>query len=144
MSTVKPNQPRGKLIGSASKESALTILLTEALVKIDGGSVGIFTQATTGYYGDLPGERFLGITKPSVYDAGGTLAGKGYSVEIDLTRHRASKDRTAGAAARGRMNIAFMDGHVSLLAHDELADPVTKKSRFVAIWSPQDRIMEAP
>jgi prepilin-type N-terminal cleavage/methylation domain-containing protein/prepilin-type processing-associated H-X9-DG protein len=133
---------RGSMFGAKSKESSLTILLAERHVNVDGGTLGLFTQATVGFQGDLPGERFLGITKPSVYDVGVTLAGQGANTELDYTRHRQAKDRNAGLAARGRTNIAFADGHVSLLSHDELANVQTKKSRFVALWSQQDRVIE--
>jgi prepilin-type processing-associated H-X9-DG protein len=48
----------------------------------------------------------------------------------------------AHLAARGRTNIGFVDGHVASFAHDELADPRTGRSRYVALWTTLDPIVE--
>lgn len=137
-STNKPKAgvtTRGTLWGASSKGSAELILLAEKHVIIDAYGY-LFATATIGYQGTKAGERFLGIP-------GYTLAvapSMGLTnTELDYTRHRGSRDRNAGNAPRGRTNIAFADGHVELLAHDELADPTTTKSRLKALWSPYDR-----
>jgi prepilin-type processing-associated H-X9-DG protein len=50
----------------------------------------------------------------------------------------------AATAARGRTNIGFVDGHVASFAHDELADPRTGRSRYVALWTTLDPLVEQP
>jgi len=37
------------------------------------------------------------------------------------------------------LNIAFVDGHVALLSHDELVNLNTGKSTYLAMWSLIDR-----
>jgi prepilin-type N-terminal cleavage/methylation domain-containing protein/prepilin-type processing-associated H-X9-DG protein len=136
--TYSPNPPfYGQLFSASGKDATSLILITESWSKFGNDAIGWFASATSGFQGAYPGERFLGITVPSVYNAGG--AANGANTELDYTRHRTSKDKKAGLAARGRMNIGFADGHVATYSHDELADPVTKKSRLVALWSPYDR-----
>jgi prepilin-type processing-associated H-X9-DG protein/prepilin-type N-terminal cleavage/methylation domain-containing protein len=62
---------------------------------------------------------------------------------IDWSRHRPRGDGgTRVTEARGRANIAFGDGHVESFRPEDLADRRTFKSKFVAIWSPDDRTME--
>ena len=61
-----------------------------------------------------------------------------YNTEITYIRHRRPKDKSNPLLARGQINIGFADGHVELLSHDALADPVTTLSRQKALWSPKD------
>ncbi len=135
-STYNPNPPfRGQLWGTGSKGSSTLILMAERYVNIEYNGQ-LYTNSTIGFQGDKPGQRFLGIP-------GYTLAivpfGSGNATtELDYSRHRQSKDKSAGNAAKGRTNIAFADGHVELLGHDELADPNTGLSRMRALWSPYD------
>lgn len=127
--------PRGAMYGSKSKGSSQLILLIESWSKNPSGG-DYFASAAVGYQGTKPGERFVGIVTPSVYSAGGRVPRA--DTEIDFTRHRTRRDQNEGFKARGRLNIGFADGHVELLAHDELADPVTRKSKLRAWWSPID------
>jgi prepilin-type N-terminal cleavage/methylation domain-containing protein/prepilin-type processing-associated H-X9-DG protein len=129
---------RGQYFGASTKGSSQLILLIEAWSKNNGAPVspGWFTSATAGYQGTKPGERFVGIVTPSLYSAGGRVPLA--DTEIDFTRHRTQKDVKERFKARGRVNIGFADGHVEMFAHDDLADPVTRKSRLRALWSPLD------
>ena len=127
--------PRGDRWGPSTKGTAQLILLGERHVNIDSGGF-LYTQGTIGFQGNKAGERFLGIPG---YVLAIVPTGTGTAdTEVDYTRHRTSKDKLAGNAARGKMNVAFGDGHVDLLAHDELADPVTKFTRARALWTPAD------
>jgi prepilin-type N-terminal cleavage/methylation domain-containing protein/prepilin-type processing-associated H-X9-DG protein len=138
-----PNPPfRGKMFDPGTKDSSQLILLGERHLNINSANE-LYTQGTIGFQGNFPGERFLGITSPSAYVLNLVPAGTA-NTEIDFTRHRLAKDNGAGNAARGRTVIAFADGHVELLSHDELADPTTKKSRYRALWSPYDRSIVEP
>ncbi len=139
-SVYAPNPPfRGVMMDSATKGSSELILLAERHVTNQSGN-DLFASSGIGFQGEKPGQRFLGIP-------GYTLALIPISptnvtnTEIDYFRHRTAKQRTDGLAAKGRTNIAFMDGHVELLAHDELGDPSTGKSRLRALWTPYDRVI---
>lgn len=135
---------RGTMFDSATKGAQEMILFTERHVNFDGFAQGLVTSASIGFQGDTAGERFAGIPG---YAVGGTVPAfnadfngpKLANTEMDFTRHRSSKDRGQGLRPVGRANICFADGHVSLLASSDLADPVTKRSKLVALWSPFDR-----
>ena len=127
--------PRGAMYGSKSKGSSQLILIIESWSKNPAGG-DVFASAAVGYQGTKPGERFVGIVTPAPYSAGGRVPLA--DTEIDFTRHRTQRDRNQGFKARGRLNIGFADGHVEMLAHDDLADPVTRKSKLRALWSPID------
>lgn len=137
-SSYSPNPPFRATMFQGGKDSSSLILVSEKWVTVDGGSLGIFCNPTIGFQGDKPGERFIGITS---YNAGGLA--NGANTEIDYTRHRQKKDLGKPITkAEGRINIGFVDGHVETLAHDDLADPTTKKSKFRALWSTYDRELD--
>ncbi len=148
-----PNPPfRGVIFDTDTKQPATLILLAERHVNVNGGSFGLFASSSIGFQGDKPGQRFLGIPGYSLtpVTTGGSPVGVA-NTELDYTRHTRYRDRDrAGLPAgvtvppRGRVNIAFLDGHVELLAHDELADPATGLSRLRALWSPYDRTINTP
>ena len=135
-STYNPNPPfRATMWGVKSKGSSQLILMAERHVNVE--YLGqLYTNATIGFQGDKPGQRFLGIPGYSlvIFPLGSGTT----NTEIDYTRHRQSKDKGVGNVAKGRTNIVFADGHVELLGHDELADPNTGLSRLRALWSPYD------
>ena len=130
---------RGTLFGTKTKGSQELILMTERWSNTAAGNV-FAAQSTIGFQGDKPGQRFLGIPSYTVGGNRNTTA----NTEITFARHRKTKDKSAGLNARGRVNIAFADGHVEVLAHDELADPTTGLSRGRALWSPLDRQINTP
>lgn len=135
---------RGTMFDSATKGAQEMILFTERHVNFDGLAQGLVTSASIGFQGDTAGQRFAGIPG---YQVGGTVATfvadaagpRLANTEVDFTRHRSSKDRGQGLRPIGRANIAFADGHVALFASSDLADPVTRRSKLVALWSPFDR-----
>jgi prepilin-type processing-associated H-X9-DG protein/prepilin-type N-terminal cleavage/methylation domain-containing protein len=131
----------GTFWNQSTKGSSELILLGERHVSIDGGGLGLFAGPTlsgNGQFLQTPGQRFLG---DSGFDAGGLTPGA--RTELDYTRHRAPKDRSAGLAAVGRANFAFADGHVEMLNATDLAKPGAAVNRpvstFRALWSPYDR-----
>lgn len=125
---------RGMMWSTKSKGNTDLILFAEKHVTIDTGTTGSVTTSTIGFQGEKAGQRFLGIPG---YNAGGLA--NGANTELDWTRHRKTKDRGAGLAGRGQANFAFADGHVSLFAHTDVADPATNLSRLKALWSPYDK-----
>lgn len=137
-SAYAPNPPFRATMFQGGKGSSSIILTSEKWVSVDGGSLGIFANPTIGFQGDKPGQRFLEIPG---YNAGGLA--NGATTEIDYTRHRQKKDQGKPITkAEGRINIGFVDGHVETLAHDDLADTTTKKSKFRALWSTYDRELD--
>lgn len=131
---------RGFMWSTKTKGSAQLILLTEGHAK-NTVPAGLYCSSTVGFQGDKPGQRFLGIPG---YVAGSSDFGGGpypnalANTEIAYFKHRPSNIKANGNQAVGRINIAFADGHVALFAPEELADRTTGKSRFVALWSPND------
>ena len=45
--------------------------------------------------------------------------------------------------AVGALNIAFVDGHVSLMQSDNLYDHSTRKSTYKVLWTVDDMRVEA-
>ena len=92
--------------------------------------VGFNNSSTTG-----AGTKFLGLTPalstPAAAGRFGTIP-----TELAYYRHRGRESGTA-QQAKGRVNIAFADGHVEMLKPTDLADPTTKKSTMRAMWSPK-------
>ena len=143
-----PNPP-GKLFKYGTKESSSLILLVESFsaweapghepVNFPGVLVGYTCNAIVGFRGDYPGERF-GAGAGAPFPAGrfGDLS----DCQVCYFRHRNQKGPSVTTDAFGRLNIAFLDGHVATFTHDELADFSTAKSRYVAMWSVIDRAME--
>ena len=131
----------GTFFDAATKGATELILVTEAHPRFTVPA-GYFAGATVGFQGNLPGDRFLGI--PAFTVGSGDFGGGPYPLalsptEIAYYKHRRKADDGAGIKAVGNVNIAFADGHVAGFRHTELADPVTGKSRLVALWSPYDR-----
>jgi prepilin-type N-terminal cleavage/methylation domain-containing protein/prepilin-type processing-associated H-X9-DG protein len=143
-----PNPP-GRLFKAGTKESSSLILLVESFsaweapghepVNFPGALVGYTSNAIVGFYGDLPGDRF-GAGAGAPFPAG--RFGDQSVCQLCYFRHRNQKGFHLTTEAFGRLNIAFVDGHVATFTHDELADSSTGKSRFVAMWSVIDRSME--
>ena len=94
------------------------------------------SPAVVGFVGATPAARFLG-GGPDVPDRFGQCQS-----QMCYSRHRAPKQVGTLGEARGRLNIAFADGHVSLMSIDDLVDPKTGGSTFRAMWSPNDRQIE--
>jgi prepilin-type N-terminal cleavage/methylation domain-containing protein/prepilin-type processing-associated H-X9-DG protein len=131
-----PNPPfRGTLWGPETKGASELILFGEMHVEFSSSTFGSTCRPTLGFQGNTAGVRFVGPIPG--FSLSGLAAGA--TTEMDFTRHRTTKDRGARLQAVGRTNIAFADGHVSLFSHSDLADPVTKRSKLVALWSPYDR-----
>ncbi len=97
---------------------------------------GFLTRSAIGNRSDATagaGVRFVGPVSSLPTYRGGAV-----TTEIDWTRHR-KRGQGKGLEAKGRAAFGFADGHVEMLTPEECADPVTRKSRFKALWSPYDR-----
>ncbi len=97
---------------------------------------GLLTRSAIGNRSDATagaGVRFVGPVPALPTYRGGAV-----TTEIDWTRHR-KRNQGKGLEAKGRAVFGFADGHAELLSPEDCADPITRKSRFKALWSPYDR-----
>lgn len=141
--TYTPAPPfRGELFSAATKGSGNLILLSEAHAR-NTVPAGFYANSSIGFQGDKPGLRFLGI--PGYTTGAGAFGGPAFpyflaNTELAYYKHRKTGQKSlSGNTAVGRVNIAFADSHVELLAHDDMADTQTRLSRLRALWSPYDR-----
>jgi prepilin-type processing-associated H-X9-DG protein len=137
----KTDPPKGKLFSLGVGDSSNMILLVEAYSSYEAPEegepkVGYTCHAVIGFIGPHPGERF--ISRGEAADDNNRFGPT--ESQVCWFRHRKKPDRyQLITAARGRANFGFADGHVAMLAHADVADPVTQKSTFRAMWSPIDR-----
>lgn len=145
-----PGFPKaGKGWSSNVKNSTKLILVTEMLsVSPDGqGGYMCFGVHPTGMRqlsGDVqetrfyPGIAFVGIGRQIAY-GDSTSRYRSIDTEFDWGRHRRPGDGGSSTVeARGRANFGFADGHVASFTADDVADRTTRRSKFVALWSPLD------
>jgi prepilin-type N-terminal cleavage/methylation domain-containing protein/prepilin-type processing-associated H-X9-DG protein len=128
---------QGTFFSATTKGSSELILLGEKYANA-GTADNQLTTSTMGDRSDSTGGagvRFIGpCNNPPL-----NYFGQVIPTEVDYTRHAKRGQVTTPTRAAGRAVFGFADGHVEILAPDELADPQTKKSRFRALWSPYDR-----
>lgn len=126
----------GTFFDATSKSPSELILIGERWADQPSAN-GILTRSGMGNRSNGTGGagvRFVGVVDDVRLDTTGQLV----PTEIDWTRHR-KRNQGKGVEAKGRAIFGFADGHAAIYAPEDLADPVTKKSRFVALWSPYDR-----
>jgi prepilin-type N-terminal cleavage/methylation domain-containing protein/prepilin-type processing-associated H-X9-DG protein len=119
-------------------ESSKMLLLAESwsIYRTDDR---LYTRPLLGYANFTPYENFVDRPEP------GTSSGRRFSPPaesfLDYSRHNASGEPTE---ARGKINLAFVDGHAASFSDDTLVDRGTGKSKYEALWSPIDREVESP
>jgi len=164
VSPVSPDWPgAGKAWGLGAKSSSRLLLIAETWSWYPDGKGGYMTPPTVG-------DAFSGAGGAPVLDPGWHFIG--YTLwfnqippvvrympcqtRFDYARHRKPGDSAGNprpwpssidpcpvhTQARGRMNIGFADGHVAQFAAQELADPRTLVSKFTAMWTPLDPMVE--
>jgi prepilin-type N-terminal cleavage/methylation domain-containing protein/prepilin-type processing-associated H-X9-DG protein len=136
--------PSGKLFRAGARESSSLILLIESFSSwpapghepqdvASSEFVGYTANAIIGFWADPPAERF-GAGNGVPFPAG--RFGDALQCQVAYFRHRNQKTNRLITDAFGRVNIAFLDGHVATFRHDELANFQAVKSTFAAMWSP--------
>jgi prepilin-type processing-associated H-X9-DG protein len=145
--TAYQKPPFAKYFSSNSKPATALFLIGETYSRFTGtttgGSTGYatgnvvglsgtsFASATSGQ-GNYPGKRWIGNLSIDTSSRFGIVP-----CEFDYSRHR-KRGEGHGTESKGRMNIGFADGHVEMIAADDLCDRTTLKSKFRALWSPMD------
>ncbi|MEM7807476.1 MAG: type II secretion system protein [Planctomycetota bacterium] len=123
------------------------ILITEAFLEGQETTEGVrFAPFIIGYLGagtsltDEPARIFgAGGGMPGGVDLG--ILGTGFKSELAYYKHRDRNEEALDTDPIGRTQIGFVDGHVSLLDNDDLADfddPTAEISTFEAWWTPLD------
>jgi prepilin-type N-terminal cleavage/methylation domain-containing protein/prepilin-type processing-associated H-X9-DG protein len=149
-----PN-PRGKLFKAGVRNGSQIILMIESFssnnipeVLPPDAPVGYAPYPAIGWIGQRPAQRFGAppgaFTDPS--DPPIFVGRWGETdCQVNYARHRTTgrKSHLYGDAF-GRTNIAFADGHVELLRHDELVDFSANRSTYRARWSTIDREVDSP
>lgn len=131
--------PRGRLWSAHTPDATKLILVVEAWSGFGNSAGGGGWEAlpTAGYVGRRPGQRFGaggGLSPPFPLGRFGAV-----NCELPYARHRRrSGAGTQGTQPRGRVSIAYADGHAQLKGDDELADQATGKSTGDSLWSPLD------
>ena len=133
---VASNPFLGTFFDAKTKGASQLILIGERWADSPSAN-GLLTRSTMGDRSDATGGagvRFVGPVTALVLGH----TGQAVPTEIDWSRHR-KRGQGSGFEANGRASFGFADGHVEMLSPDDLADRVTKKSKFRALWSPYDR-----
>jgi prepilin-type processing-associated H-X9-DG protein len=138
--------PRGRLFKLGSSPSSNLILVIESFSSYDAPGheptnvpadpfIGYTPNAIIGWTGTRPAERF-GVP-PGAPNMAGRFGDT--NSQVCYFRHRNQKGPHLITEPFGRVNIGFLDGHVALFSHDQLANFTTEKSTYEAMWSPIDR-----
>ena len=149
--------PRGRRFKSGVAHGSQIILMIESFSSNDApeaapgqpplAMVGFAPYPAIGWIGQRPAQRFGAppgaFTDPS--DPPIFVGRWGETdCQVNYARHRtAGRNAHLYGDAHGRVNIAFADGHVELLRHDELFDAATGRSTYRALWSTIDREVDA-
>jgi prepilin-type processing-associated H-X9-DG protein len=125
---------QGYLWGPNAKSAARLVLLVEAWSYKGSSGTGFLAPPTVGSWGDF-GHRFGGGGGLPLFPAGrfGMV-----NCELTYARHRKWLGPGTKTQPRGRIAIAFADGHVELLASDSIVDYQTGALMDRCFWSPLD------
>jgi prepilin-type processing-associated H-X9-DG protein len=141
----------GRIWGANTKESSKLMLVMEPFshYPVGGGLYSAYPAipwianvVNPDEFRFYPGFSFVGDQRLGTGPSGNQRY-LPYETPFDWARHRQRADGgTRKTEARGRANFGFADGHVASFRPEELADRATKKSKFVALWSPLDYHVE--
>ena len=141
LAAIEATPPRGKLFKAGAAESAHLILLIESFPvedwpDEDPNPTGYSSPALVGFSPKPVAKRFGATGAIFIKDTPrfGSIA-----AQICYFRHRPPKQPWGLGDAIGRLNIAFLDGHVALHSDYDLFDRQSGKSTYLAMWSPVDR-----
>lgn len=123
---------QGERWGTSVKLAPRLVLLAETWSYTGSPSTGYSSQPTVGAWG-VPGRRFGGGGGLPAFNAGRWRV---VNCELAYARHRRRNGPGVHTQPRGRVVMAFGDGHVELLASDELVNFQTGELTNLAFWSP--------
>jgi prepilin-type N-terminal cleavage/methylation domain-containing protein/prepilin-type processing-associated H-X9-DG protein len=157
------DHPKGRLFCSNVKQSAQMMLVSETFAPNPGD------PGTNEAYSNIwLGSNFLsgisdvnwvsqlwgGAPDTSLFFGSGIGSGTDAKCNVAWSTHRSRAQKPGQyfngknerAAPYGRVNIGFADGHVELIAHDEIVryDSAANgyRSNFRVMWSPKDRTLQ--
>lgn len=131
--TLKANKDQPWHMGA--KQGDQLILVTEKWSLGTPGSYVVSTPAIVGAIPATPAERFGGDGGLNPLLPMGKFGN--VCSELPFQRHR-SAHANFGTQPIGQISIGFLDGHVSMLANDQLVNESTGLSTLIAMWSPMD------
>jgi prepilin-type N-terminal cleavage/methylation domain-containing protein/prepilin-type processing-associated H-X9-DG protein len=119
------------------RNSSQMILVTERFSSIGSAKTGWLSSPHIGATGTTPGRRFGGGGGLSPLVNMGPRFGM-VNCELAYYRHRPRSMAADITEPKGRVNIGYADGHVSLKSNFELVDLTTGVSTLDSWWSPLD------
>jgi prepilin-type N-terminal cleavage/methylation domain-containing protein/prepilin-type processing-associated H-X9-DG protein len=153
----------GQFFNYKVKNATSTLLLTEVVANTKSSISGV--AYSEGYYSNALAGSWANDVAPysgwpaQQWGAGPTLWSRSgpempasdAKTNVAWFVHRKNGQPKAGATGTherntpyGRVNIAFVDGHVVMKSHTDVADFVTNKSTFDVLWTPKDRALQGP
>lgn len=155
------DHPYGRIFRAHVKEAAITMLVTEAFANNVGEGIDIYSPSFVGstFISGVSTAKIVAHqcgagTSPVSRSMPGGVVDSPTGIAWFVHRARSQKPNGALPAAGapqtetntpyGRVNIGFADGHVDLVASDEVVDFSQQRSRMRALWSPKDRTLQPP
>lgn len=129
--TTYPQSTKNLLWGANVANGSQMILLVESWSSQGTAASGYSAPSFVGQKGSTEGQRFGAGSGVPTYRAGriGLV-----NCELPYMRHRKMSGPGSGLAARGRITIAFADGHAEFCTSDALADYTTGISARQCWW----------
>jgi prepilin-type N-terminal cleavage/methylation domain-containing protein/prepilin-type processing-associated H-X9-DG protein len=160
-SSVNPisgDHPYGRFFDMKAKNSSQQLLMTEtfAINPVSGTKVpygdGNYANPTAGSY-ILSGPSASWVAQqwgagPNVWSKSSPGGPTDAKTNVAWFVHRKASTKAGATGTNelntpyGRVNMAFLDGHVSLVNHTDVADFVNNKSTMQVLWSPKDRELQ--
>jgi prepilin-type processing-associated H-X9-DG protein len=136
----------GQLFGLNVKNATKMLLITEKFVTnpITGpGQYDLYDNPTIGDPTYRPAQNF-GAGPVMISRSGPNLSANDTPTAISWFLHRAAKVSAPVNVPLGRVNMGYVDGHVSLKSNTDVANFVTPRTLYDTLWSPKDYRLTNP
>lgn len=144
---------RGRYWDATTKGSSQLMLLMEGHPR-NIVAAGAYANATAGLVlapaqaateDQKPFRKFTGLTGYTIGSGVGNYPAANTPTQLAWYKHRDKKDQNRSInEARGKMNIAFADGHVELVSLEDIVDRNLGISKLRVLWSPMDGELNTP
>lgn len=128
----------GKQWTSGVKNASQMILLVDTYSSQGSASSGYSSVPIVGWHSRGP-KRWFGA--PVVAPVDHRRHGRMYS-QLAYSRHRGRSVGPDRGRPEGRVNIAYLDGHVELKSYEELVNVRTNQSTYESLWTQADRELD--